>query len=109
MVPLLKAMATVIGVEKNLTGGHYRADESSLADLQMMRKVISSSSHIHQRHERASKALKQAVNSKLQILINHQRELERLITGSQKRKSVSFSARDSPASKVICIEQCEPF
>ena len=75
LLPLVKAMARVIGMEKGLTGGHCQADQSTIADLQTIRSIISSSSRIHREHEILSKSHKKAVNSKLQVLITHQRKL----------------------------------
>jgi hypothetical protein len=107
-LPLVKAMARVISIERHITGGHNRADGSTLADLQTIKKVISSSIQIHRGYEISSRAYKQAFNRKLQVLVNHQRELQRGRRGSQKRRAGSLSLSGNPSSKRIQSELGAP-
>ena len=101
LLPLVKVMARVINMERGLTGGHCHANESTITDLQTIRSFISSSSRIHREHETLSKSHKNVVNSKLQVLIDHQRKLQRVVMGSRKRKAVPFPLTASPTSKRI--------
>jgi hypothetical protein len=45
-LPLVKAMARVIGAERNLTGGNNRCSATQFADLQSINRILSLSSNI---------------------------------------------------------------
>lgn len=63
-LPLVKAMARVIGAERQLGQGNL-TDMSDLADLQTLRSVISTSSQVHRQHQLMSKALSKSINTKI--------------------------------------------
>jgi len=72
-LPLVKAMARVIGIERQM--GSNRSSRAD-ADLHTTRSVISTSLKIKRDHEAAFKAWKRDVNDRIQTLISHQREIQ---------------------------------
>jgi len=83
-LPLVKAMARVIGMERQMGFDRSsRADALDLADLHTTRSVISTSLKIKRDHE----AWKRDVNGRIQTLISHQREIQH-----KRRKTTAASA-----------------
>jgi hypothetical protein len=76
-LPLVKAMARVIGMERQMGFDRSsRADALDLADLHTTRSVISTSLKIKRDHEVAFQAWKRDVNGRIQTLISHQEEIQ---------------------------------
>ena len=70
-------MARVIGMERQMGFDRSsRADALDLADLHIIRSVISTSLKIKRDHEAAFQAWKRDVNGRIQTLISHQREIQ---------------------------------
>lgn len=93
-LPLVKAMARVIGAERQL-GQTNQIDMLDLADLQTIRDVISTSSPINQQCSSISKAQSNGINRKIQLLISHQRKIQ------QKRRTQAELRRESTVSSRI--------
>ena len=55
-LPLAKAVARFIGMERHLAGGHCQSIEPTPADLHTIKKIVSSASQIFEGHETVSKA-----------------------------------------------------
>lgn len=99
-LPLVKAMARVIGIERHLrggSGGNWR-DARSVADLRTIRKIISTSSQIHRGHGAASKMRRKAIDSKIQVLVDHQRRLQRVI--KEQRKAIPVAKSGHSANRI---------
>ena len=76
-LPLVKAMARVIGMERQMGFDRSsRADALDLADLHTTRSVISTSLKIKRDHETAFQVWKRDVNGRIQTLISY-REIQR--------------------------------
>jgi hypothetical protein len=87
-LPLVKAMARVIGMERRMGfDKSSRADALDLADLHTTRSVISTSLKIKRDHETAFQAWKRDVNGRIQTLISHQRGIQQ-----KRRKTTAASA-----------------
>jgi len=82
-LPIVKAMARVIGAEKNLLGGQCALNATQMADLQSINEILSVSAQILEgsgRNERSG-----AISSAQQIL-GSQRDILRGILGGSSRK-----------------------
>ena len=91
-LPLVKAMARVIGMERQMGfDGSSRVDALDLADLHTTRSVISTSLKIKRDYEAAFQAWKRDVNSRIQTLVSHQREIQH-----KRRKTTAASAHSDP-------------
>jgi hypothetical protein len=79
-LPLVKAMARVIGAERNITGGHCLT-ATQMADLQSINKILSLSGQ-------ALKAMVAPpdVTAALQVLGSRREELRALIAGRNKKR-----------------------
>jgi len=84
-LPLVKAVARVIGVETHAVGGHENTNPEEWAELQTLGKVISVASQIMQKSPQQGQQ-KKAVNNILQQLIQRRQQIhERLGTGKKRK------------------------
>jgi hypothetical protein len=87
-LPLVKAMARVIGIERQMGfDKNSMADALDLTDLHTIRSVISTSLKIKRDYEAAFQAWKRDVNGRIQILISYQRGIQH-----KRRKTTAASA-----------------
>ncbi|PNP44443.1 hypothetical protein TGAMA5MH_03789 [Trichoderma gamsii] len=85
---LVKAMARVIGAEKNLLSGQDALDATQIADLQSINEILALSAQIMDKSRRRTKS--QEIASAQQILGSHRDLLRESITrGTRKRKQDS--------------------
>lgn len=74
-LPLVKAMARVIGAERRF-GQNGAVDMSDLEDLQAIRSVVSTALQTQQQSKATSKILSKGINRKGKLLISHQRRIQ---------------------------------
>jgi hypothetical protein len=79
-LPLVKAMARVIGAERNLLGGQGALDATQIADLQSINEILSVSAQVS--HGMARNAASQAIASAQHILGSHRDMLRGIKGGS---------------------------
>ena len=82
-LPLVKAMARVIGAERDLVGGGVWT-ATQLADLQSINKILSVTSQIVSGH--ASDPLLPAIARALAVLASHRDTLRNLIVGRKRKR-----------------------
>lgn len=87
-LPLIKAMARVIGVERQ-PGQTDGANPSDLADLQTITAVVSASLQSHHRRKLMSKALGKNINQNKELLIGHKKRIQHRHHGLLKRRIAS--------------------
>jgi len=87
-LPLVKAMARVIGAERQL-GQTDGANPSDLADLQTIRAVVSLSLQSNQRRKLMPKALGKNINRYIELLIGHKKRIQQRRHGLLKRRTES--------------------
>ncbi|KAH6977694.1 hypothetical protein EDB80DRAFT_266833 [Ilyonectria destructans] len=83
-LPLVKAMARVIGAERNLLGGQGALDPTQMADLQSINEILSVSAQIS--HEPGRNAISQAIVSAQRILGSHRDKIREIIGGSARKR-----------------------
>ncbi|RYP04009.1 hypothetical protein DL764_004741 [Monosporascus ibericus] len=83
-LPLVKAMARVIGAERNLLGGQGALDATQIADLQSINEILSVSAQIS--HGPGRNAISQAIASAQRILGSHRDMLRNILGGSARKR-----------------------
>jgi hypothetical protein len=56
-LPLVKAMARVIGAERNLVGGHSSLNATQMADIQSINEILSNTGQVVEGFKAAEQAL----------------------------------------------------
>jgi len=83
-LPLVKAMARVIGAERNLLGGQDELDATQIADLQSINEILTVSAQITGGSRRNT--ISQAIASAQQIISSHRNTLRESIRRSTKKR-----------------------
>ncbi|KAH8726042.1 hypothetical protein GQ44DRAFT_826144 [Phaeosphaeriaceae sp. PMI808] len=87
-LPLIKAMARVIGAERDLLGGQCALSAAQVADLQSINKILSVSGQILA--ESGRNTMSAAISSAQQVLSSQRNMLHKILGGNlRKRKGAS--------------------
>ncbi|TAQ88306.1 hypothetical protein B7494_g3396 [Chlorociboria aeruginascens] len=98
-LPMIKAMARVIGAERNqVGGGKWRAAE--LANLQLINRILSISTQVYQK--RKSEVLRSKVAETQQVLGNYRRTLRKsALTRASEEVMMECDDRSRPDSEIV--------
>jgi hypothetical protein len=83
-LPLVKAMARIIGAERNLLGGQYTLNATQLADLQTISRILSVSTEILKK-SRGHPTSKE-ISSAQQVLIVRRNTLRKTLTKNERKR-----------------------
>ena len=98
-LPLIKAMTRIIGKERYFANRYGEADTGNLAELQSIRKIISSSTEIPKKFQRVTRFHTKAINTQLQVLVRYKKQLQVLRRESKRRAAASISHDSGQARK----------
>ena len=100
LLPLVKAVARIVGAEVAATGGNENLNAEEWAELQTLGKIISIGSQYMQKQVKHSTA-KKFINGNLQVLIARRQQLQNKVSGPipAKRKAGTDAGSEQAAKK----------
>lgn len=93
-LPILKAMARVIGAERNLFSGQSGLDAIQMADLQTFNEILSVSGQVLEKLGYGTKPKSKSIGFAIVTLGRHRKAIQELLPGAGKKRKRSETGSD---------------